>query len=78
MTGFIGEAAPLRQRVDRLGDQFIQDFQGRLFTGNHADALARHQRAVLHIALDHGAAQGAGPEMLDLKLSFLLVDLAAS
>ena len=75
MVGFIGEATPPRQRVDRLSDQFIQDFHGRLFTGNHADALARHQGAVLHIAVDHGAAQGACPEMLDLKLSLLLIEL---
>ena len=49
----------------------------RLLAGHHADALARHQRAVLDIAVDHRAAQRAGPEMLDLQLRGLLVDLAA-
>ena len=49
----------------------------RLLLGHHADALAGHQRAVLDVAVDDGAAQRAGPEMLDLQLRRLLVDLAA-
>jgi hypothetical protein len=32
----------------------------------------RHQAAILDIAIDHGAAEGAGPEMLDLELGGLL------
>ena len=36
-----------------------------------------HQRAVLDIAVDHRAAQRAGPEMLDLELRVLLRQLAA-
>ena len=36
-----------------------------------------HQRAVLDIAVDHRAAQRAGPEMLDLELRLLVRHLAA-
>jgi hypothetical protein len=52
------------------------DLGDGLFGGDHADRLARHQRAVLDIAVDHRAAQRAGPEMLDLELRLAHVDLA--
>src|SRR3546814_11054517 len=45
---------------DDLGDGF--------FAGDHPDRLARHDAAVLDIAVDHRAAQRARPIMLDLKL----------
>src|SRR5205823_10969522 len=41
------------------------------------DALPGHDRAVLDVAVDHGATQRTGPEMLDLELCGLEVDLAA-
>ena len=62
----------------RLADQLVEDLGGRLLAGHHADALAGHQRAALDIAVDHRAAQRAGPEMLDLELRRLLVELAAA
>ena len=43
---------------------------------DHADRLAGHHRAGLDIAVDHRAAQRAGPEMLDLELRRLLGQLA--
>ena len=44
----------------------------RLLARDHADALAGHQRAVLDVAVDHRAAQRAGPEMLDRELRLLV------
>ena len=49
----------------------------RLLGGHHADRLAGHHRAGLDIAVDHRAAQRAGPEMLDLELRGLLVSSPA-
>ena len=45
----------------RLAHQLLEDGGGGLLAGHHADALARHQRAVLDIAVDHGAAQRRRP-----------------
>ena len=68
----------IQQGLERLFDQVLDDLGGRLFLGDHADALAGHHRAGLDVAVDHRAAQRAGPEMLDLELRRLLVQLAAS
>ena len=43
----------------------------RLLARDHADRLAGHHGAGLHVAVDDGAAQGAGPEMLVFELGRL-------
>ncbi len=56
----------------RLRYEFRNDFLGGLFARDDADALPRHHRSVLHVALDDRAAQCSCPEMLDFKLRFFL------
>ncbi len=56
------------QRRRCLLAQLVQDVGHALLTRHHADGLAGHDRALLHIAIDDGAPQGAGPEMLDVEL----------
>ena len=51
--------------------------RGRLLARDKSDALPRHERAALDVAVDHGAAQRPRPEMLDLELRVLLRELAA-
>src|SRR5690606_28160731 len=51
-----------------LGDGFL--------ACDHADGLARHQAAVLDIAIDRRAAERAGPVALDLQLRFGHFDAA--
>ena len=66
--------APL-QRVGGLVHQLGEDVgDGRLLL-DHADRLAGHDRAGLDVALDHRAAQRAGPIMLDLELGLGHLDL---
>src|SRR6185436_10120244 len=62
--------------MQRLLDQLLDDFAGGLLARYHSDALTRHERAILDVALDHRAPERAGPEMLDLELRRLLIDLA--
>src|SRR6185295_17744624 len=71
-------AAASTERLDRLIDQLRDYLRGRLLLCDHADALARHQRAVFGVALDHRTAQRAGPEMLDLQLRRVLGQRAAA
>src|SRR3546814_864847 len=47
---------PAAQRRGRFGEQFVDDRLDRLLARNHADRLARHDRSVLYIAVDDGAA----------------------
>ena len=61
----------------RLLDQLVENLGGALLARDEADALPGHQRAGFDIAVDHGAAQRAGPEMLDFELRVLLRQLAA-
>src|SRR6185437_11640124 len=72
-----GDARPRTQRRDGFGHQLVEYLTRRLLACDEADALSRHQRAALDIALDHGAAQRARPEMLDLELRVVTRDLAA-
>ena len=60
----------------RLIDQLPEDLGGALLARDKADALAGHQRTAFDVAVDHRAAQGTGPEMLDLELRFSLRQLA--
>ena len=52
------------------------DGRDRLHVRHHADRLAGHDAALLDVALDHGAAQRPGPEVLDRELRRLLGQLA--
>src|SRR4051812_22721079 len=70
-------ALAVHQGRDRFRDHVCDDVAGRLLLGNHADALTCHNRAALDIAVDHRAAQGTCPEMLDLTLRRLHIDGAA-
>ncbi len=66
-----------RQSRNRLGLQFRYNFGDRLNAGDHADGLAGHDGAGVDIAVDDGAAQGAGPEMFDFELGGGFVEFAA-
>src|SRR5690348_4024232 len=54
--------AAVRERGECFFDNILDDLGGRLLLGDHADALAGHDRAALDVAVDHRTAQGAGPE----------------
>src|SRR5689334_424069 len=49
-------------------DQFFDNRRDRLLAVDHADRLARHDRAAFNVAVNHGALQRARPVMLDLQL----------
>src|SRR5207237_4006816 len=61
---------------ERLVDQLGDDLGRALLAADEPDALPSHHRAGLDIPVDDGAAQSAGPEMLDLELRPLLRQLA--
>src|SRR6476661_2760304 len=64
------------ERCGRLVDQLLDDRGDGLFPVDHAHRLASHDGARLDIAIDHGAAQGPGPIMLDLELRLGHLDRA--
>src|SRR3569832_1313000 len=63
-----GVLALAHQGGDDIGDRF--------FLRHHADRLPGHQAAALDIAVDHRAAERAGPEVLDPELRLAHVDTA--
>ncbi len=66
------------ERRRRLLDQLRQDLGDRLHLAHQPDALPGHQRAALDVAVDHGAAQRARPEMLDRQRRLIVGQLAAA
>src|SRR3982751_753943 len=68
--------APAFERSGRLIDEFLDDCRDRFLAADHADRLAGHDRATFNIAIDHRAAERAGPIMLDLELSLGHFDCA--
>jgi len=69
-------SGPTVQRRCGLVEQGRDDLGQGLFLAHHAHRLAGHHRAMLDIAVDHGAAQRSGPIMLDLELGLAHLDLA--
>src|SRR3954464_1307331 len=57
-------------------DQLLDDRCDRLFAVDHADRLARHERAGLAIAVDPRSLERASPVMLDLQLGLGHLDRA--
>src|SRR5215472_1878136 len=73
----LARPAPAIDHRQRLTDHLIENLGHALLAGHQPDTLARHQRAVLDIAIDHRAAQRPGPEMLDFELRIFLTELAS-
>lgn len=56
--------------------QLGQNFGDGLNFAHHAHALAGHDRAMLHIAINHGFTQRTCPKMLDFELRFFFAQFA--
>ena len=64
------------QRRDRLSNNFGEDGRGGCSAVTMPNGLARHDRAVLDVAVDRSAAERAGPEVLDCELGGFLGSFA--